>query len=200
VQRICLAGLVAIDLPDHDARLCDGGTVPWDGDTYGAFDDLLGVLASVERMDEGVGDEAPAGSVTFLPPSGVANVDLMDPAFQDARVRTYVAEIDPDTGEVVGDPDQQDDWRIDVPRLAVGLGKRALTYDCVPTLERIFETERGNTLSPNYHKSIFPGELGFDHASGVSFTFAFGAVSPPRGTVTSGVGFGGGSGSVGDMQ
>lgn len=196
MSAVMLAGLLKIELASHTVLLCDGGTVPWDGDTYTGNDSLFGSIAGMEAPDEGVGDEAPMVTLRFNPPGDVASADLIDAGHQSKRARLWIAEINYTTGEVVGTPEQQADMMIGVPRLRTGERTRVLEIDMVPRLERAFLTTEANTLSNAFHQSIYPGELGLTKTTGVSRAFAFGVTLAPRG-VSGGSGGGGFSGGYG---
>jgi hypothetical protein len=56
-----------------------------------------------------------------------------------------------------------------------------LHFDIVSTAERLFEVNIGNTLSPRFHKSIWPGETGEDAAIGIGLTVAWGIEAPTGG-------------------
>jgi hypothetical protein len=191
MNRVILGALVRVDLPDHTAYLSDGGYVVVDSQGYSSEDDVLGVVDTFEALSEGVGDEAPAGVLSFLPPDGVAAADLIAPTIQGSRVRVWIVEIDPDTGEPTDDPQQMVDWIVDNPELVFTEDGRRLDFNCVANAERLFQSNQGNSLSPTFHQRIWPGETGLRNASGVSRSVAWGTASPPRGT-TSG-GFGGGA-------
>ena len=57
-----------LEAAGHTARLIDGGSLTVGAETYRARDTLLGVLDGLEALTEGVGDEAPAAVLRFLPP------------------------------------------------------------------------------------------------------------------------------------
>ncbi len=183
MNRILLAAILQIDLPEHTVRLVDGGTLPVDGATFSSRDDVLGVPKEFVALTEGVGDEAPAGVIVFLvpPEDEVPASALTDPAWQGSRVRTWIAEVDAETGTVIGTPDQQSDWIIDQTILRQGDGPRELDLVCISHGQRLLEIDRGNSLSPSFHKSIHPGETGLDNGVGVSATFPWAAAQAPRG-------------------
>ena len=183
MDRILLAALLRIDLPGHSVRLVDGGSLPWGVDVYSSEDSLLGVPKGFVALREGVGARAPAGVLTFLTPDAaqVPSSTLMNPAWQFARIRTYIAEVDPDTGTVTGEPDQQSDWLIDQPVLRFPPGGRELDLVCISHWQRLFEIDRGNSLSPSFHKSLYAGETGLDNGSGVETNFPWAAAQAPRG-------------------
>ena len=179
--QVTLAGLLKLELPGHTVLLCDGGTVFYDDDTYTSEDPLFGTIAALQPISEGVGDEAPAATITFSVQPDANVGDVSNDAMQGARLRMWIAEIDPDTGAVVGTPDQVTDAVIDVPRLRLSKGKRLVDMDFVSSLERLFIVATGNVLSGEFHRRIWPGERGCDNATNVETTFAWGVGSPPRG-------------------
>lgn len=185
MTAVYLAAIIKIELPDHTALISDGGTVEVDSESYVSDDAVLGPVAGFESLSEGVGDEAPAGVLSFLPPDGVASADLRDPTIQGSRVRVSIVEIDPDTGEPTDDPEQLADWIVDYPELAFEEDGRRLDLNCVSNAERLFQVNQGNFLSPTFHQRIWPGETGLRNASGVSRSVAWGTASPPRGTSSS---------------
>src|SRR3546814_1850748 len=48
----------------------------------------------------------------------------------------------------------------------------------VSLAERLFELNIGNSLNSAWHKSVWPGELGHDNATGLSIPVAWGVESP----------------------
>lgn len=181
MDRYILTGLLKTELPSGTVLLCDGGTVEWSGDTYTPHDDLIGGLQEADSINEGVADEAPAFTLTFLPEPAAAAADLIDPTFQNARVRMWIAELDEDTGLVSGTPDQVLDALIDVPRLRFPADGRVLEIDCVSGGQRLMNLNEANVLNGEMHKRIYPSETGMDDTTGVETTFAWG-ISSARGT------------------
>lgn len=191
VQRLALTGLVRIDLPDRDpVLLCDGGFLPWSGDIYRSKDATFGTLLSVEGLDEGRGDQIPALDLELAPERDAPIADLSKAGYQQSRVRMWLAEFDMATGQVSGTPDLMFDGQVDQTSLRVGKSRR-LAISVVSNCERLFELDIGNSLSPTFHKSIWPGEKGHDNASGLKLQVAWGTDSPAQ-TAGSGSGSGGG--------
>lgn len=190
IRRVRLSGLVRVDLPDRTALMTDGGMVPWGGDIYRQRDPFFGVIEQLESLNEGVGREAPAAVLSFLPPADVLAVDLL--SVMDGRIRVWIAEVDDNTGLPIGTPTQMADWIVDFPRLLINKGRRALEVGAVGSGERLFELDRGNSLSPQFHRGVHPGEAGLDNASGVATAVPWGAPSAPRGFASVGGGFGAG--------
>lgn len=170
-------GLCRIDLPSGPVLLCDGGFIVFDGDTYLSDDPLLGTIAAMQSLSEGTGPEVPALEMTLQPPSATEAGDLVQPGWQTSRARFWIGEYDPTTGTLVGDPDLMFDGQLDQAILAVG-EFRELAVTVVSLAERLFERNPGNSLTSAWHKSIWPGELGHDNATGLNVQVAWGAASP----------------------
>jgi len=176
MESVTLVGLMKIELRDgRIIRLCDGGWVPWGTEVYRASHPQFGTVGSMQTFEEGVGDEVPAFQITFLPVSTAAAADLSSPGMQGSRARFWIAEIDNSSGLIIGTPDLQFDGMIDRPVLRVGLRKRELDIEFVSTAERLFTIVDGNPMSAAFHKSVFPGELGEDNATGLGIGVAWGA-------------------------
>jgi hypothetical protein len=195
--KIMLAGLAEIVLPSKTLRLCDGGFIYWDGDKYQSSDDEFGTIESVDAVEERSGDEAPAGSLTFLPASTSAAATLSQPTFQGSPMRFWMAEVNEATGEVVGTPELLFDGELDTTTLRLSRGSRLLEMGFISVAERLFRVNEGNVLSTRFHQSIWAGELGFDNATGISTTVAWGVAGPPRGSTAPSGGGGGFSGDFG---
>jgi len=176
VNRISVAGLCKIELPDHTIRLCDGGRIIWGSEVYRARDADFGVIGSVEPLEEGDGDSLPPLTMTLLPSSTASAADLVQPAMQGSRVRFWIAEYDVDAGEVTGTPDLRFDGELDQATLDLQL---QLELTVIAAAARLFELNIGNSLSPAFHKSVWPGETGHDQAVNLAFQDAWGVEAPP---------------------
>lgn len=191
MDAVTLAGLVKIELPDATLRICDGAFVIWDAETFEASDEDFGTIGSMEPVDEGVGDEIPALRMTFLPTSTASAAILSQPEYQGCRVRMWIAEVD-ENNEVVGEPSLEFDGQVDSTDLIIGRGTRELEMDIVSAAERLFIINEGNTLSPRFHKLLYPGELGQDNAIGVGVGVAWGTALPAQSYGSGYAGSGGG--------
>jgi hypothetical protein len=187
-----ITGLLKIELPSHTVLLSDGGVTTFAGDTYTAYDSVLGSLASISTIAEGVGQEIPALELQFAPPSIVAVTSLSNGAIQQSRVRLWVAEFNVDSGEVVGTPELRFIGFVDQPQVSSAFRQFTVTITAVPELEAMFFRDTGNGLSSTFHKALYAGELGHDNASSLNVPVAWGVASPPRGGTTFGGGGGGG--------
>lgn len=182
MQSVLLAALLKVELPGHSACLVDGGTISWGGDLYAPVDSVLGFPEGYESLTEGAGDEAPAGAITFLLPDGTSSASVNSATISDSRVRLWLAEVDPDSGAVIGTPDSLADWLVDYPSVSIEDGVRRLTLHCVSHAQRLFELNLGNVLGPKFHERVYPGEWGLRNAVGVSIAVPWGAAGAPRGT------------------
>ena len=187
-------GAVEINLPGYDIRLLDGsGIVAFGGHAYTGLDPTYGVLAAIDSLSDGVGDEAPGLNITLQPATDAAVADLASPEMQGSRVRLWLGAIDRPTGAAITSPFLLFDGQLDVPTLKVGLRTRDLEYECVSSFEQFFFNEEGTRLSDSFHESIWPGELGFTNMTGITRTIYWG-VAAPAGTISyagSGVAYGG---------
>jgi hypothetical protein len=175
MDRIWLAGIMKMQLRDgRTIRLCDGGFIVVDGETYRSSDGDFGTIGSMEAFSEGVGDTVPAFKMTFLPESTAAAAQISAPGMQGSITRFYVVEVDADAGTPIGAPDLMFDGQIDQTLLRIGRGKRELDMDFVSTAERLFSINEGNSLNPRFHKLVNPGELGEDNATGLGVSVAWG--------------------------
>ena len=191
MDRIGIAVILKAELPGHTARIVDGGTITVDGETYTSRDTVLGVPVGFESLNEGVGDEAATGALTFLP-GDTPSSTLNDPTWQGSRLRIWTVEFGEDSGEPIGDPVAAADFILDRPMLNFENSQRTLDLECTSTAERLFMLNTGNSLSPSFHQSIWPGEKGLANASGVGKAVAWGAAAAPRGSSTGAPGGGGG--------
>ena len=177
VDRVGLIGLLRIDLPSATVRLCDGGFMQWDAETFRSSDPVYGTIGSVDSLSEGIAESVPAFDLTLLPTALAGAADLVQPGFQRSRVRFWVAEFSPDDGILIGDPEAMFDGQIDQATLVEGRGERRLELSIVSNLERLFTRNRGNSLNPRWHKSVWPGETGHDNATGLAIPVAWGVES-----------------------
>jgi hypothetical protein len=185
-QAITLAGLCEIVLPSRTVRLCDGALLSWGGNSYTTEDAEFGVIESIDAVTEAVSDEAPSGKMTMLPPEGVDAADLVQPDVQGSAMRFWLAEVNQATGAVVGTPELLFSGFLDTITLRSGRTRRAVEIEFISEAERLFHVKEGNVLSSRFHQLAWPGELGFDHATGVPALVPWGVPGPGRGTISSG--------------
>lgn len=179
---IRLAGLALIELPARTIRLCDGGYVYWGADKFTAKDDEFGTLANFESNDDAIGEEAPGGRLTLLPPEATAAGTLAQPEAQGGAVQLWMAELDNETGLISGTPQMVFDGVIDTVTLRLTQRGREVVIGFVAQAERLFAIKEGNVLSTRFHQLAWPGEKGLDHCTGAQVAVPWGVPDPGRGT------------------
>ena len=189
-------GLLRIDLPARTVRLCDGGFITYASELYTASDSVLGSIGGIDTIGEGASGELPALDITFNPPAPLAFTELTTGALQRSQVRLWLAEYNVETNAIVGTPDLLFIGQLDQPSVRYSRTEYSVSISCVPLAEWMFERDTGNALSSTFHKSLFPGELGHDNATGLQVPIAWGVQGPPSGNGSSSVfggAFGGGN-------
>lgn len=189
---LTLVGLLKLDLPGGAVRLCDGGFCDWQGERYMAEHPVWGTIAAIEPVDEGVGDMAPGGKISFMPAPDAPASALSSKTHANARLRGWLGEIGPD-GKTVTTARPLFDGLIDTTAIRLPRGQRLVDVTFIARAERLFLVNQGNTLSPRFHKSVWPGEAGFDNCTGVPKSVAWGVEAPAQNSTLAGSGgvFGG---------
>lgn len=176
MSRIALTGLVKIELPDRTLRFCDGGFFEYESETYRSDDPVFGTIGSLQTMAESVGDTVPAVVLTILPASAAAPEELSQPGNQKSPVKFIIAEYDADSGEITSG--QVEFYgQLDQTILKASGGEYSLSVSVVSLAERLFERNIGNSMNSNWHKYVWPGELGQDNATGLTQAIAWGIES-----------------------
>lgn len=174
-----VAGLLKIQLPDATICLLDGsGTLTIGGDTYVGADDVFGSLAAIDEITDGIGDQAPAISFTLHPADDAAAADLAGPLMQGSPVTLMLVAINRANGAVIPDPLVLFQGELDQPVLNIDKGVRELEYECVSSMERLFENKEGVRLADSFHQAIWPGELGLGNVTGIVKTIYWGVHAP----------------------
>jgi hypothetical protein len=176
------AVLLRIDVPGGPVRLAEAGVLRWGADLFYGEHTQFGKIATMAAVEEGVADELPQWQCSFHPKSITDGWAICNPQWQGERIRCWIAEWNPASGSVVGTPDMIFDGLIDVPTLRVSNDALIVDYACMARAEKLLMLQEGNTLSSVFHKKIWPDELGFDNATGIQTTRAWGVAGPPRGT------------------
>lgn len=180
MSRIALTGLVKINLPDRTLRFCDGGFFVYESETYRSSDPVFGTIGALQTMAESVGDIVPAVVLTLLPPTTTAVAEVSQPGNQTSPVQFIIAEYDADTG-LITTGNVEFYGQVDQTILTARRDSYELTVSAVSLAERLFERNIGNTMNPTWHKSVWPGELGQDNATGLTSSVAWGVEAAPSG-------------------
>lgn len=184
MNQIALTGLVKIELPGRTLRFCDGGFFTYESETYRSRDAVFGTIGALQTMSESVGDVVPAITLTILPPSVTAPAEISQPGNQTSPVKFIIGEFDPETN-VISTGDIEFYGQIDQTVLNRSATRYDLSVVVVSLAERLFERNIGNTMNPTWHKSVWPGELGQDNATGLTTPVAWGVEAAPGGGTVS---------------
>jgi hypothetical protein len=71
------------------------------------------------------------------------------------------------------------DGQVDQTTFTIARDNRELSVTIVPSSERLFEANIGNSLSPSFQKSVWSGDTGHDNATGLGRPVAWGTDAPP---------------------
>lgn len=194
-RRLTLAAFMKLELPGGDVRLCDGGVLKFGGEEYAARHPIWGALAEVPPAESALGDFAPGGSIVLAVDPSAPRSTLLADAVRQSRVRAWWGEVD-SASNTVTSATLLGDWVVDFPRLRVTRAGRLVSLQMITRAERLFLTNRGNVCSPRFHKSIWPGERGFDNCTDVPVQVAWGTQGAPAGSVGAGMMTGGSPGSI----
>lgn len=197
-RTLTMSAFMKLELPGGDVRLCDGGVIKFGGEEYSKRHPVWGTVAEVPPAEASLGDFAPGGAIVLAPnPETPLSVLLAD-AVRGCRVRAWWGEVNSGTNSVVS-ATRLGDWLIDFPRLRKRKGVRTIALEMITRAERLFLMNRGNVCSPRFHKSVWPGERGFDNCTDVPVQVAWGTQGGPTGSIGAGTytGGGGGEGIIG---
>lgn len=173
-------GAVQIDLPSYTLRLLSGpialSGAPWS--SFVARDPTFGVLAGIDDLRDGGGEQAPSISLTLHPSSDAAAATLAAPTMQGSQVQIWLGVVTPATGAVVADPCLIFVGELDVARLTMEEHGRTLEFDLISAFDRFFAEAEGIRLADSFHQSIWPGETGFAAVTGVTEQIYWGQTPP----------------------
>ena len=167
-------------LAAHTLRLLDGsGWVQLaDGRQFTGQDGDYGSLRGLDALEETIGDQAPALSLTLAPLTDACLQQIGQPTSQGATVQVLYGEIDRTTGAPVSDPEVIFYGAIDVGHVRVDRNARTISVDLVSAWEKLFVTDEGAGLNSGWHDQFHPGQLGFAFADTVQHAVPWGAKGP----------------------
>jgi hypothetical protein len=174
------APLVRVQLPGYTLCQVVGSVeVPFLGNMFVGRDPRFGSLIAASNLKDGVGDEAPDWSLTFVPPDDIGASELAAATAQGGEVGGWLGLINPADGNLLPEPIQLFAGELDVPRIRVGKGTRTLEWRCSSALEPFHDEERGARLSDSWHRLVWNGETGLANMTGTGKTSMWGVEKPP---------------------
>ena len=161
---------VRIELPDGEdtyvVRLLNGGQAVLSGETFTGRDSRFGTIESVSNFSDGIDDQATTGHIVLRPATDEAIEVLASPLAQGAPVEVFQGAIDTDTGGVYG-VELLFRGEINYGALAADEDNRVMRLELVTEEARALEPNDERRLSHSFHQSIWPGEMGLSHVTGV---------------------------------
>lgn len=152
--------LVTVTLASATVRWTDGGFTDWSGETYASEDDIYGVLGAVSEIEDGADGQATVCDLTILCDQ-TAMALWIDPTEQGATVTVHLGSLNRTTGLLIGEPELLFRGELDQPRIGIG-PSQSLVYSCITEEARMLEANEEQRLTDSFHKSVWPGELGYD--------------------------------------
>lgn len=170
------------DLPGGPLRLSEAGFFSFEVDgqevTFQERDETFGVLGAIGPIADGLMTEAPSTSFVIFPPTNAAMAALAAPGVQGSRVRIWEVVLDPITGQVVGEADEQFVGESDVLTNTVDENIRSLTITANSRMARFLRKKEGARLNNGFHQRCKPGELGLQYMQSVSRSIPWGSDTP----------------------
>lgn len=157
--------LVSVALSGGTVRLTDGMNVVWGADQYVGEHATYGRLGGVGDIQDGADGQATVCDLTILC-DGTAMALWIAPAEQGALVTVYLGALNRSTGLLIGEPELLFRGELDQPRLSSG-PTQALVFDCITEEARMLEPNEEQRLTDSFQQSVWPGDLGLVHVSGV---------------------------------
>lgn len=183
--RMMMSGLMELETMTRTIRLCDGGLLDWPGrGMFVSIDAEFGTIGSVDPAAEQIGDEAAGGRLTINVPTAAAAIDLAVAEMQGKPLRFWLAEVNADTGLLIGTPQKMFEGQVDTVSISLALNERSVVIEYVDAAERLFSIREGNVLTSRFHQTAWPGELGFDYCTGIGTQVPWGVAGAGRGVVS----------------
>lgn len=161
-------GAVEIALPNHMLRLLDTSCViTFDGKTFAGTDATYGSINAIGEFRDGRGDEAPNVQLRLAPASDAASADISSPADQGSKTSIWLGVVDPQSGQVIGEPLLFYLGLLDTTMLRSVNNSRLLDLEITSAFELCFFNDDGVRLSDTFHRSVHPGETGLSQVTGI---------------------------------
>ena len=161
-----IAHLITLALPDRTVRwVFEGGFVMWDEDLYAFTDEVYGNPAMLGEIEDGATENASPLDLGIICDTEALTA-LIEPEVQGSLVTVHLAAVSFETGMLVGEPELIARAELDQPSLTAGpaLGLR---FSCITEEARMLEPNEDQRLTDSFHKSVWPGELGFEHVTDI---------------------------------
>lgn len=198
-KAVWLVQLFRLTTTDFTLRLSTGGFVNWGGEVFVQRDQTYGSLGDLPLFEDGVDDQTTRADFTIHPASHAALTALADRKHQRSLVEVFDAAIDPDTGLLVGEPDELFRGLYDFARFTIGAAEE-LIIECGTEEALLCEPNEDRRLSDPHHREVWPGELGMSHVSQLGRKTYWRASQPGTGSMSDGGGYSSGGVRQAQMQ
>lgn len=201
-----LVFLLRIELPGRTIRLVDGsGYVIWgSGQTAEVFkgeDADFGRIAGFGDFTEGEGTEAPRQMVQLLPTGNAALAALTAPGAQGSPVSIYAAVVDPQSGQIIGEPDPRFVGELDDAGFNPAQNASLLELEVSSIWERLFDDNEGHRWNDAFWTSLYGANArAFQHVTNAGKKMNWGYNGPSSGSGGSSYGGGGSIGGGNGVQ
>lgn len=178
-DRVIIFGALTLTVGGDTVRLLDGSDeIEIAGNVYSGEDATYGTWAALDKFTDGTGDSAPSIVVSITPRDNDAIETLTGPDMQGQTVRVTVGAVSETTGQLIGDPYTLFDGEVDIARYIFGRKTSEVEYECVGGMDRMFFDDEGIRLVPSFHVTVWPGEQGLNHVTGIRDTIYWGGNAP----------------------
>lgn len=182
----------SITLPTRTVRLTSGGTVTFGSNTYEPFDDDLGVLSEVSTVEDGGERVATVPEIELQPftQTGVSEIGSL--SAQGSAWTLYQGVVNPDTGVVIGTPEEIATGFLNTVEFTQSGGRRAVRIESYSDEQFLLLNDDHQRLSNSFHTQVWSGETGLANVSRVGRDIYWRSDEPQRGVSRGGNGGGGG--------
>ncbi len=156
--------LFSIALAAGAVRLSSGGEISYGGNTYYPENTSYGRLDTIPAIADGADDQVPTCEVNIILPSAAAKALWTVAADQGVSAVVMMGTINRSTGVVIG-VETLFTGEYNCPEFMVSGGEDRVVLLLTGQLGRLLEPNHERKLSPAFHKSIWPGELGLDNVT-----------------------------------
>lgn len=194
-KAVWLTQIVRLTTADFTLRLTTGGFVIWGNELFIQRDRTFGTLADLPTFEDGIDSQTTRVDLGFYPADDLAMASMADRKHQSSLIEVYDCSLDGDTGLLVGEPDLLFQGETDLGRVVIGQTTE-LIWQCETEDALLNEPNEDRRLSDPFHQSIWPGELGLIHVTGIGRKIYWRA-NAPAGSISGGGGYVGGGGGGG---
>lgn len=191
-KAVWLTQIVRLTTDDFTLRLTTGGPVRWGSELFVQRDRTYGTIADLPSFEDGIDSQTTRSDLGFYPDNSTVMAAMADRKHQGSLIEVYDCALNGDTGLLMGEPDLLFRGETDLARIVIG-ERTELIWECDTEDALLNEPNEHRRLSDPFHQSVWPGELGLIHVTGLGRKIYWRA-NAPSGSISGGGGYGGGGG------